>query len=90
MTYDKFTWVVTVNIASEIVDNTQVVVCTAGYQLADAAQGSSAKSFATFRNSYTPKSVSVPAKDFAAGTKTLIGRDMLPNESFGFVVAPRR
>ena len=86
MTYDKFTWVVTVNIASEIVDNTQVVVCTAGYQLADAAQGSSAETSATFRNSYKPTPVSVSANDFAAGTKTLIGRDMLPNESFGFVL----
>ena len=88
MTYDKSTWVVTVAITSKEVDNTQVVVCTAGYQLADAAQGSSAESFATFRNSYTPKSVSVPAKDFAAGTKTLTGRDMLSNETFGFVLLP--
>ena len=88
MTYDKSTWVVTVNIASEIVDNKQVVVWTAGYQLADAAQGSSAESSATFRNSYTPKSVSVPAKDFAAGTKTLAGRDMLQDETFGFVLLP--
>ncbi len=84
MTYDKFTWVVTVNIASEIVDNTQVVVCTAGYQLADAAQGSSAETSATFRNSYKPTPVSVSANDFAAGTKTLTGRDMLQDETFGF------
>ena len=88
MTYDKSTWVVTVAITSKEVDNTQVVVCTAGYQLADAAQGSSAESFATFCNSYTPKSVSVSANDFAAGTKTLTGRDMLPNETFGFVLLP--
>lgn len=84
MTYDKSTWVVTVKIASKTVDNKQVVVCTARYQLADAAQGSSDESSATFRNSYTPESVSVPANDFAAGTKTLTGRDMLSNESFGF------
>ena len=84
MTYDKSTWVVTVKIASETVDNKQVVVCTARYQLADAAQGSSDESSATFRNSYTPESVIVPAKDFAAGTKTLTGRDMLPDETFGF------
>ena len=84
MTYDKFTWAVTVNIASEIVDNTQVVVCTAGYQLADAAQGSSAETSATFRNSYKPTPVSVSANDFAAGTKTLTGRDMLQDETFGF------
>lgn len=88
MTYDKSTWVVTVKIASETVDNKQVVVCTARYQLADAAQGSSDESFATFRNSYTPTPVSVPAKDFAAGTKTLTGRDMLPDETFGFVLFP--
>ena len=88
MTYDKSTWVVTVAITSKEVDNTQVVVCTAGYQRADAAQGSSAESFATFCNSYTPKSVSVSANDFAAGTKTLTGRDMLPNETFGFVLLP--
>lgn len=85
MTYDKSTWVVTVNIA---IDNNQVVVRTARYQLADAAQGSSAESFATFRNSYTPTPVSVPANDFAAGTKTLTGRDMLPNETFGFELLP--
>ena len=88
MTYDKSTWVVTVAITSKEVDNTQVVVCTAGYQRADAAQGSSAESFATFCNSYTPESASVPAEDFAAGTKTLTGRDMLPNETFGFVLLP--
>ena len=88
MTYDKFTWVVTVNIASEIVDNTQVVVCTAGYQLADAAQGSSAETSATFRNSYKPTPVSVSANDFAAGTKTLTGRDMLQDETFGFKLLP--
>lgn len=84
MTYDKSTWVVTVAITSKIVDGEQVVVCTASYQLADAAQGSQAKDFATFRNSYTPTPVSIPAKDFASGTKTLTGRDMLPNETFGF------
>ena len=84
MTYDKSTWVVTVDIASEEVDGEQVVVWTAGYQLADAAPGSPDEPFATFRNSYTPESVSVPAEDFAAGTKTLTGRDMLPDETFGF------
>ena len=88
MTYDESTWVVRVDIASEVIDNEQVVVWTASYQLADAAQGSPAESFATFRNSYTPESVSVPAEDFAAGTKTLTGRDMLPNETFGFVLLP--
>ena len=84
MTYDKSTWVVTVDIASEEVDGEQVVVWAASYQLADAAQGSPAEPFATFRNSYTPESVSVPAEDFAAGTKTLTGRDMLSGETFGF------
>lgn len=83
MTYDKSTWIVTVDITSKEVDNKQVVVCTASYQLADAAQGSPVAS-ATFRNSYTPESVSVPAEGFAAGTKTLTGRDMLPDETFGF------
>lgn len=82
MTYDKSTWIVTVDI--KMVNDEQVVVWTASYQLADAAQGSSDESSATFRNSYTPESVSVPAKDFASGTKTLTGRDMLSNESFGF------
>lgn len=84
MTYDKSTWVVTVAITS----NEQVVVWTAKYQLDGAAQGSSAKDFATFSNSYTPTPVSVPANDFAAGTKTLTGRDMLPNETFGFELLP--
>ncbi len=88
MIYDESTWVVRVDIASEIVDDEPVVVWTASYQLADATQGSQAESFATFRNSYTPESVSVPAEDFAAGTKTLTGRDMLPNETFGFVLLP--
>lgn len=84
MTYDKSTWVVTVAITS----NEQVVVWKANYQLDGAAQGSSAKDFATFSNSYTPTPVSVPANDFAAGTKTLTGRDMLPNETFGFELLP--
>ncbi len=84
MTYDKSTWIVTVAITSEIVDGEQVVVWTAGYQRADAP----AKPFATFRNSYTPESATVPAKDFASGTKTLTGRDMLPNETFGFELLP--
>ena len=88
MIYDKSTWVVTVNIASEIVDNKQVVVCTADYQLANAAQGFPAETSATFCNSYKPTPVSVSANDFAAGTKTLTGRDMLPNETFGFVLLP--
>ena len=88
MIYDESTWVVRVDIASEIVDDEPVVVWTASYQLADAAQGSQVESFATFRNSYTPESASVPAEDFAAGTKTLTGRDMLPNETFGFVLLP--
>ena len=88
MTYDKSAWVVTVDIASEEVDGEQVVVWAASYQLADAAPGSPDEPFATFRNSYTPESVSVPAEDFAAGTKTLTGRDMLPNETFGFVLLP--
>lgn len=88
MIYDESTWVVRVDIASEIVDDEPVVVWTASYQLADAAQGSPAEPFATFRNSYTPEPVSVPAEDFAAGTKTLTGRDMLPNETFGFVLLP--
>ena len=86
MTYDPFTWSVKVDVKSEIVDDEPVVVWTASYQLADAAQGSQAEPFATFRNSYTPEPVSVPAEDFAAGTKTLTGRDMLPNETFGFVL----
>lgn len=88
MIYDESTWVVRVDIASKIVDDEPVVVWTASYQLADAAQGSQAESFATFRNSYTPEPVSVPAEDFAAGTKTLTGRDMLPNETFGFELLP--
>lgn len=88
MTYDESTWVVRVDIASEVIDNEQVVVWAASYQLADAAQGSPAEPFATFRNSYTPTPVSVPAEGFAAGTKTLAGRDMLPNETFGFVLLP--
>lgn len=88
MIYDESTWVVRVDIASEIVDDEPVVVWTASYQLADAAQGSQVESFATFRNTYTPESVNVPAEDFAAGTKTLAGRDMLPNETFGFVLLP--
>lgn len=86
MTYDKSTWIVTVDI--KMVDNEQVVVWTASYQLDGAAQGSSAKDFATFSNAYTPTPVSVPANDFAAGTKTLTGRDMLPNETFGFELLP--
>ena len=88
MVYDESTWVVRVDITSEVVDNEQVVVWTASYRLADAAQGSQAESFATFRNSYTPTPVNVPAEDFASGTKTLTGRDMLPNETFGFVLLP--
>ena len=88
MVYDESTWVVRVDIASEVIDGEQVVVWTASYQLADAAQGSPAEPLATFRNSYTPESVTVPAEDFAAGTKTLTGRDMLPNETFGFVLLP--
>ena len=88
MIYDESTWVVRVDIASEIVDGEQVVVLTASYQLADAAPGSPDEPFATFRNSYTPESVSVLAEDFAAGTKTLTGRDMLSNETFGFVLLP--
>ena len=88
MTYDESTWVVRVDIASEVIDNEQVVVWTASYQLADAAQGSPAESFATFRNSYTPTPVSVPAEDFAAGTKTLTGRDMRASETFGFALEP--
>ncbi|MEE0044713.1 Spy0128 family protein [Ellagibacter isourolithinifaciens] len=88
MIYDESTWVVRVDIASKIVDDEPVVVWTASYQLADAAQGSQVESFATFRNTYTPESVNVPAEDFAAGTKTLAGRDMLPNETFGFVLLP--
>ena len=88
MIYDESTWVVRVDIASEIIDDEPVVVWTASYQLADAAQGSQVESFATFRNSYTPEPVSVPAEDFAAGTKTLTGRDMFPNETFGFVLLP--
>ena len=84
MTYDKSMWIVTVAITSEIVDGKQVVVWTAGYQLADAP----AEPFATFRNSYTPTPVTVPAEDFAAGAKILAGRDMLPNETFGFELLP--
>ena len=86
MIYDESTWVVRVDITSEVVDNEQVVVWTASYRLADSAQGSPDEAFATFRNTYTPTPVSVPAEDFAAGTKTLTGRDMLPNETFGFVL----
>ena len=84
MKYDESTWIVTVAITSEIVGGEQVVVWTAGYQLADAP----AKPFAIFYNSYTPESATVPAKDFAAGTKALTGRDMLPNETFGFELLP--
>ena len=84
MIYDVSTWFVKVDVKSEIVDGEKVVVLTAGYRLAGAAPGSLAESFATFHNSYTPKPVSVLAKDFAAGTKTLTGRDMLQNETFGF------
>ena len=38
MVYDESTWVVRVDITSEVVDNEQVVVWTASYRLADAAQ----------------------------------------------------
>ena len=87
MTYDDSTWIVTVVIANEVIDNEQVVVWTASYQRAGAAEGSSAEC-ATFSNFYTPESATVPAKDFAAGTKTLTGRDMLSNETFGFELLP--
>ena len=88
MTYDESTWSVTVKVAGQEINGEQVVVWTASYRLADPAQGSQAEPFATFRNSYTPTPVNVPAEDFAAGTKTLTGRDMLPNETFGFVLLP--
>ena len=91
MTYDKSTWIVTVAITREIVDNEWVVVCTAGYQLADdgaSVQSDDGVDAATFRNSYTPESVSVPAEGFVAGTKILTGRDMRTSETFGFALEP--
>lgn len=88
MTYDESTWSVTVKVAGQEINGEQVVVWTASYRLADPAQGSQAEPFATFRNSYTPEFATVPVNDFAAGTKTLTGRDMLSNETFGFELLP--
>lgn len=88
MTYDESTWSVTVEVTDQKINGEQVVVCKASY--AKPVGGGEVESLdqAKFVNSYTPESVSVPAEGFAAGTKILTGRDMLPNETFGFELLP--
>ena len=74
------------DITSKEVDDEQVVVWTASYQLADAAQNSR-RSF-HFKLAIRHESVSVPAEGFAAGTKTLTGRDMLQTRPLGSNALP--
>lgn len=88
MTYDESTWTVTVKVTGQKINGEQVVVCEASYAKSIGGGEVLPLDQAKFVNSYTPESVSVPAEGFVAGTKTLTGRDMLPNETFGFVLLP--
>ena len=90
MTYDESTWNVTVKVTGQEIngEHEQVVVCEASYAKLIGGGEVVPLDQAKFVNSYTPESVSVPAEGFAAGTKTLTGRDMLPNETFGFELLP--
>lgn len=89
MTYDESTWIVTVKLAGQEINDEQVVVCEASYAKPPIGGGEVVPlDQAKFVNSYTPKSASVPAEGFAAGTKILTGRNMRASETFGFALEP--
>ena len=88
MTYDESTWTVTVKVTDQKINGEQVVVCEASYAKPIGGGEVVPLDQAKFVNSYTPKSVSVPAEGFAAGTKILTGRDMRTSETFGFALEP--
>jgi pilin isopeptide linkage protein len=88
MTYDESTWTVTVKVTGQKINGEQVVVCEASYAKPIGGGEVVPLDQAKFVNSYTPKSVSVPAEGFVAGTKILTGRDMRTSETFGFALEP--
>ena len=88
MTYDESTWSVTVEVADQKINDEQVVVCEASYAKSVGGGEVVPLDQAKFVNSYTPEPAQLLAAAFAAGTKTLTGRDMLPNETFGFELLP--
>ena len=88
MTYDESTWNVTVKVTGQEIDDELVVVCEASYAKSVGGGEVVQLDQAKFANSYTPEPAQLLAAAFAAGTKTLTGRDMLPNETFGFELLP--
>ena len=78
MTYDEAKTIVKVEVTSEDVDGVEVVKVTPTYM--DETQNPLAENNATFTNVYEPKAAIVKFE----GTKTMIGRDMLEEETFSF------
>ncbi len=85
MTYDPAKWTVTVVVGSETVSGKEVVKLTFSYSK-DGEPVEGVAGFA-FANSYTPEEVTLEGDAFVHGTKTLTGRDMSDNETFGFTLA---
>ena len=86
MTYDESTWSVTVEVKDREIDGERVVVCEASYAKPVGGGEVVPLDQAKFVNSYKPEPAQLSAADFAAGTKTLIGRDMRASETFGFAL----
>ncbi len=85
MTYDPTTWTVTVAVGSETVSGKEVVKLTIAYSKnGEPAEGTNGFEFA---NSYTPSQVTLAGDAFVHGTKTLTGRNMKQDETFGFTLA---
>lgn len=92
MSYDKATY--TVEVTVHVDDQNQVSVVTEYFDAEGTSLGEGEGGSATqpeFRNTYDPTDATLTEDGGNAlrGEKTLTGRDMLQDESFGFTLSPR-
>ncbi len=80
--YDPTVWTATVTLKTVMLGDEETLVLDVQYSNSDGVQGSSPSGTPMFRfsNSYNP----APATAAIEGSKTLTGRDMAKNETFGF------
>ena len=80
--YDPTVWTATVKLKTVMLGDKETLVLDAQYSNSNGVQGSGSSGTPMFRfsNSYAPD----PAKAVIEGSKTLTGRSMAANETFGF------
>ena len=87
MTYDNSYYTATFTVSSEVVEGKATVKVERSYTKGDEATAVAGDP--TFTNSYDPADVTLEGDTAILVSKTLVGRDSQPGESFGFTLVAR-